>query len=94
LSVLPVLLVLVHVLDRLCLMMPGKSKKQLQEHDAWWVEAYGSSLVLLYVLDTMCLMMPCASHVQMAKAQIQTPLDVLLGVSAAVVASQVHCCLA
>jgi hypothetical protein len=23
------------VLDRLCLMMPGKSKKQLQEHDAW-----------------------------------------------------------
>jgi hypothetical protein len=23
------------VLDKLCLMMPGKSKKQLQEHDAW-----------------------------------------------------------
>jgi hypothetical protein len=23
------------VLDRLCLMMPGKSKKQLQQHDAW-----------------------------------------------------------
>jgi hypothetical protein len=23
------------VLDRLCLMMPGKSKKQLQAHDAW-----------------------------------------------------------
>jgi hypothetical protein len=23
------------VMDRLCLMMPGKSKKQLQEHDAW-----------------------------------------------------------
>jgi hypothetical protein len=29
------LLVLYSVLDRLCLMMPGKSKKQLQEHDAW-----------------------------------------------------------